>query len=442
MKKIFAVATVTVLTMFMAGQTALGEVGQRSTMAKLCAACHQPEPGLMMGFLDNISLKSKIIQMDLMSHKEIVKFNDDTSVKYVEDFADIRNYRTKGFQINFTESNGEKIAREVIRFDILKAIADDEKLTREQFMEQRRNPQVRVYDVRPPVKYQMAHIPGAAMMPAPAFDKFIDKLPLDKSTPIIFYGVGGCLSPTAAMKTKSLGYENVRIYTGGYPDWVKSGEYGIVESAWLQQAITDKTPYVLVDLRDPADVTRGHIPGAVAISAAQLTAAREMFPPQKNAPIILYGPGSEEAAREIRSWGYKFVQLLNESFDAWQAAGKPTKSGSALSKIDYEPKPAPGTISPADFSIMAGKKPDNIILVDVRNPDELESGSIPGAINIPADLIVQKVSRLPEDKEPILYCSTGARAGMAHTSLSNIGRKSRYLDAIIEFKGNSFEIVQ
>jgi rhodanese-related sulfurtransferase len=442
MKKLFCTFAVFLSALFICFPSASAAGKVESTTAKLCGSCHNPEPGVMMGFLDNISLKSGIIQMDIMSHKEVVRFTENTKVKYVKDFADIRNYRSKGFQINFHEDGGEKMADEVIRFDIMKAIAEDEKLSREQFMELRQNPRVKVYDVRPPVKYQMAHIPGAAMMPAPAFDKFISRLPEDKSTPIIFYGVGGCLSPTAAMKTKSLGYENVRIYIGGYPDWVASGAYGITEPAWLQQAIAKDIPHVLIDLRDPGEAAGGHINGAVAIPADRLAAGKDMFPPQKKAPIILYGPGAEQAAKEIRSWGYKLVQVLNSTYSDWETAGNPVQAGPGSQKIAYQPRPAPGTITPAEFKKMSEQHFADAILVDVRNPDEFAGGTIHGAVNIPADLIGRELDRLPADKELVLFCNTGVRAGMAHTALSSSGRKSRYLDATIAFNDNSFEIEQ
>ncbi|HIJ90985.1 MAG: rhodanese-like domain-containing protein [Desulfobulbaceae bacterium] len=411
----------------------------KPTMAKLCGSCHQPQPGLMMGFLENISVKSKIIQMDIMSHKEVVKYNDQTTIKYVDSFEDIRNYQGKGFQVNFVEQNGEKIAKEIIRFDILKAIGNDEKLTKDEFKKLLQDPTVKVFDVRPPAQYQMAHIAGAGMMPAPAFDKFVGKLPQDKNTPIVFYGVGGCLSPTAAMKTKSLGYTNVKIYIGGYPDWIKS-DIGVTEGEWLKTAIAAEDPHVLVDLRNPAEVKKGHIKGAVGIEAGKLAAGKAKFPADKMAPIIVYGPESDKAATTIHSWGYKKVQVLAMDLTAWQAAGNPMESGPTPTKIVYTPKAKPGTISVADFQKAAKTPPASMVLVDVRNPDECATGMIAGSINIPADLIAQRLSEIPADKEIILYCNTGVRAEMAHTLIAEAGRKSRYLNAMLNITGKSFKI--
>lgn len=410
----------------------------KPTIAKLCGSCHEQQQGVMMGFLENISMKSKIIQMDIMSHKEVVKFTDRTKVKYVQDFADIRNYKKKGFQINFTEKNGEKIASEIIRFDILKTVTNEERLSKEQFKKLRQDPKVKVYDVRPPMKYKMAHIPGAGLMPAPAFDKFIGKLPTDKHTPIIFYGVGGCLSPTASLKTKSLGYTDVRIYIGGYPDWVKT-ETGVTSPDWVKMAIAKDVPHVLIDLRDTAQVIKGHIKGAVGIEADKLTASKNMFPANKMAPIIVYGPKAAKAAETIHSWGYKKVQVMPMTFAVWQSEGNPVQTGAAATRIAYTPKPKPGTISISDFK-KAMQHPGKMEIVDVRNPDEYSTGKVGGSINIPADMIAQGAKDIPADKEIVLYCNTGVRAEMAHTALSQTGRASRYLDAIVDFDHGNLEI--
>lgn len=411
----------------------------RVPMAKLCGSCHTPEPGVMMGFLDSIALKSKTIQMDFMDYKDVVKFTDATTLKYVNSFDEIKNYRTKGFQINFVEKDGAKIATEIIRFDILRAITDEEKLDKDEFLRLRKNPQVKVYDVRPLPVYQAAHIPGAMPMPAPAFDKFVKNLPPDKTTPVIFYGVGGCLSPTAAMKTKSLGYQDVKIYTGGYPEWTQA-EFGMVDPGWLQTALVEGNPQVIIDLRPAVEVAAGHIQGAVGIPLADLAAARDRFPSRKNAPIVFYGPGSTEAAAQATAWGYKMVRILPVSFEGWQGLDFLVASGPAVSQITYVPKAKPGTIGVAEFQKLAASPSSQAVMVDVRNPDELEDGMVAGALNLPVDDIVNRVKDIPAEQELILYCNTGIRAEMAHSLLDQAGRRSRYLDANLGFDDRQMEI--
>jgi rhodanese-related sulfurtransferase len=55
-------------------------------------------------------------------------------------------------------------------------------------------------------------------------------------------------------------------------------------------------------------------------------------------------------------------------------------------------------------SLMKGKK--NVALIDVRMPEEYQTGHIPGAINIPADRMQEDRNLLPKDKSTqlVIYC--------------------------------------
>ncbi|TVO37032.1 FAD-dependent oxidoreductase [Vibrio algivorus] len=71
---------------------------------------------------------------------------------------------------------------------------------------------------------------------------------------------------------------------------------------------------------------------------------------------------------------------------------------------------------------------DNQILLDVRNPAELDNvGFIEGAINIPVDQLRQRMNEIPKDKEIIIYCQVGLRGNVAYRQLVNNGYKARNL---------------
>lgn len=68
------------------------------------------------------------------------------------------------------------------------------------------------------------------------------------------------------------------------------------------------------------------------------------------------------------------------------------------------------------------------VLLDVRNPGELESvGYIDGAINIPVDQLRHRMNELPKDKEIVIYCQVGLRGNVAYRQLVNNGFKARNL---------------
>jgi adenylyltransferase/sulfurtransferase len=66
---------------------------------------------------------------------------------------------------------------------------------------------------------------------------------------------------------------------------------------------------------------------------------------------------------------------------------------------------------------------DNIYLVDVREPNEYEIVSIPGATLIPKDRILQgtALADLPQDKKIVLHCKSGARSAECLAVLHDAG---------------------
>lgn len=74
------------------------------------------------------------------------------------------------------------------------------------------------------------------------------------------------------------------------------------------------------------------------------------------------------------------------------------------------------------------KLSENQVLLDVRNPGELESiGFLEGAINIPVDQLRHRMKELPKDKEIVIYCQVGLRGNVAYRQLVNNGFKARNL---------------
>jgi len=80
------------------------------------------------------------------------------------------------------------------------------------------------------------------------------------------------------------------------------------------------------------------------------------------------------------------------------------------------------TISAKDLAAMLDAG-DNIFLVDVREPNEYEIVSIPGATLIPKGEFVSgaALERLPQDKRIVLHCKSGARSAEALAIVKNAG---------------------
>jgi phage shock protein E len=65
-----------------------------------------------------------------------------------------------------------------------------------------------------------------------------------------------------------------------------------------------------------------------------------------------------------------------------------------------------------------------LVVVDVRSPEEFAAGHIPGAINIPHDRIATRAGELAANKSDgnlVLYCRSGRRVAMAVEILEKQG---------------------
>lgn len=67
--------------------------------------------------------------------------------------------------------------------------------------------------------------------------------------------------------------------------------------------------------------------------------------------------------------------------------------------------------------------PHEIMLVDVRTPEEYRAGHKEGAVNIPVDELEELAPQLLPDKNAVilLYCRTGKRADKAVETLRKMG---------------------
>ncbi|WP_017379393.1 rhodanese-like domain-containing protein [Paenisporosarcina sp. TG-14] len=63
----------------------------------------------------------------------------------------------------------------------------------------------------------------------------------------------------------------------------------------------------------------------------------------------------------------------------------------------------------------------SINILDVREVDEVASGKISGAVNIPLGLIESRINELDKSKEYIMVCRSGARSGRATKFLDTQG---------------------
>jgi len=205
--------------------------------------------------------------------------------------------------------------------------------------------------------------------------------------------------------------------------------------------IKEGTAHVLIDLRDPEKAAGGFIKGSVSIPASELSKAKDRFPANKTAPIILVdeAQASDEAFGMVRSWGYVNTSVLRGGISSWKSD---LVKGPPGSKIEYVKRLKPGEIAIDEFRAMALKRPADTIIMDVR--EGAVEGRLPDALSLPNNELEARLGEVPKDKAIVIHCNTGILARMAYNDLSEKGYKNiRYLNAVLLVaKDGSFEITE
>ncbi len=82
-------------------------------------------------------------------------------------------------------------------------------------------------------------------------------------------------------------------------------------------------------------------------------------------------------------------------------------------------------VTVSDVKNMIDSK-ENIIVLDVRDKNELEEGRLPGAINISRGMLEFKVETMMPDKNSkiVVYCGVDLRSPLATKTLNDMGYKN------------------
>ena len=301
---------------------------------------------------------------------------------------------------------------------------------------------VMIVDSRPAArKYDLGHIPTAVNIPDSAFDKLAPTLlPPDKSVLLVFYcdGPECILSHNSAFKAEKLGYTNIRVYADGFPDWIKNGNLHAVSVAYIKKLMDEKSPMTLVDSRPKErKYDLGHIPGAISLPDLQFDKlAAERLPADKAAALYFYCEGlscklSNDSAMKAIKLGYTNVKVVPEGYPQWEKA---YGTAAPIAPVIEAGKES-GTITVASFERIYKEAPSSVHLIDVREPQEMATGTFNGAINMPINSLEKNIDKLPTDKPIIFFCGAGGRSGEAHdmVKLYKPALKTVFLDADIKW---------
>lgn len=417
-----------------------------SLQPAMCSACHDLQSNQAGGYFESAAFKSQSMQIDVgaaapqilrFDAKALKVFDESGTEKPAEALKEAKKRHET--RVTWVQKDGVRLVTEIrfkppVKIDPAKLI-DYAGLARLVASGPGEKP-FTLIDSRPLLRFQEGAIPGAIHLPFIGFDKFLDRLPKDKSQLVVFYcgGITCTLSPNSMRKADKLGYTQLRVYREGMPEW-QTRNYGVTTPAFVKAAFVDRDiPHVMIDARSSADATSGHIAGAFSLPADQLKGKLKGLPDAKyKAPMIVYdGRGGEQAkavAQALVQAGQQNVLVLKGGMVGWLASGFAVQNGvPAPTQVVFTPKPRAGSLPPAEFTTLAHSTPADVLILDVRNPDEAAQGMIKGAVLIPDEELEARMAELPRNKRIVTHCLTGIRAEMAYHKLKAAGFNAAFLN--------------
>jgi len=231
------------------------------------------------------------------------------------------------------------------------------------------------------------------------------------------------------------------------------GNYASVSVEWIKKQLDKNADMVLVDSRPKRKkYDKGHIPGAVSIPDTQFAKMTAQLPQDKGKMLVFYCGGfkcrlSHKSAKKAIDMGYTNVKVYAAGYPAWKAAyGAGGAVSATVAATNVKAGAEEGSIDTATFIKMVNENPQSMMLIDVRDPDEFDSGHFKTAVNIPVDQLEDKISALPTDKPIVFVCGTGARSGESYYMVQDVRPEMKnvyYLEGYLTFKKDgTFEITR
>jgi hydroxyacylglutathione hydrolase len=167
---------------------------------------------------------------------------------------------------------------------------------------------------------------------------------------------------------------------------------------------------VIIDTRDAASFAAGHLRGSISVGFDGRFAEYVGTVVSPDAPLILVtDPGLEAEAK---------IRLGRIGFDAVIGA---LGTGSAAF-VDRPDAVTPASrLTATQLADRRSNATDDVQVVDIRNPGEVQLGSIPGATPIPLAQLRARVDELDLDQPIVVFCAGGYRSSIAASLLRSMG---------------------
>jgi hydroxyacylglutathione hydrolase len=168
---------------------------------------------------------------------------------------------------------------------------------------------------------------------------------------------------------------------------------------------------VLLDTRPLMSFAIGHVPGAIHVALSGQFASWAARIVGLDSRIVIVGEDPDhirESQLRLARVGIERIEgYLEDGTTGWVRAGY---------ELDYIPQ-----IPALELAGMLKNEPENVTVLDVREPGELSSGVVDHSVSIPLGQLAARVGELNSGKLVVAHCKGGYRSSIATSILRRAG---------------------
>jgi glyoxylase-like metal-dependent hydrolase (beta-lactamase superfamily II)/rhodanese-related sulfurtransferase len=166
---------------------------------------------------------------------------------------------------------------------------------------------------------------------------------------------------------------------------------------------------LVLDTREPGEFASGHLRGSLNVGLGGRFAewAGAVVRPDRRI-VLVCEPGRALEAK-VRLGRIGFDQVIGSLHDPLRAFLRHPSLVERSSRL-----------TAAELAARRAEIVD-LVVVDVRNPGELERGVIPGAVHLPLARLVERLGELDPTRPTVVHCASGYRSMIAASVLATAG---------------------
>jgi rhodanese-related sulfurtransferase len=210
----------------------------------------------------------------------------------------------------------------------------------------------------------------------------------------------------------------------------------------VQQTIDSDEQVAVIDIREPLDYSFGHIKEGTPVPRRLLESRLLEVVPNKEIPVILCDQSGDRApidANWLCTLGYQDVSYIEGGIDAWMSAGLDTVEmqegvySTAFNRLSKEfgeqvqVERNVEQIHPDELKELLDDEDEDLLIADVRTPEEHCDMTIPGAVNLQSvDLCLYLNQLRNESQTAVVHCAGRTRSIIGTASLEKLGFENVY----------------